>query len=241
MKRMFYAVVLFLLLTAPLFAEQVDTAKVKSFEVMKNFLEKTQTTITEVRDLGSLYEVALEQGKKKGLVYLTKDGKYIVVGGSLVDKDFMNITALRAEELNRVNFSEIPLNDALVIKKGSGAKKLVMITDVDCPFCRKAHEGLKTMTDYTLYVFFLPLPSHPNSHEKSVKVLCSKDPAAALDLAKSDKEISAEKCAAGEEKLKKHMDFVNSLGISSTPQFIIESGRRIEGANMPALEEYLKK
>lgn len=241
MKRMFYAVVLFLFLTTPLFAEQVDTAKVKSFEVMKNFLEKTQTTITEVRDLGSLYEVALEQGKKKGLVYLTKDGKYIVVGGSLVDKDFMNITALRAEELNRVNFSEIPLNDALVIKKGSGAKKLVMITDVDCPFCRKAHEGLKTMTDYTLYVFFLPLPSHPNSHEKSVKVLCSKDPAAALDLAKSDKEIPAEKCAAGEEKLKKHMEFVNSLGINSTPQFIIESGRRIEGANMPALEEYLKK
>ncbi|MCC6346710.1 MAG: hypothetical protein IT388_05925, partial [Nitrospirales bacterium] len=143
MKRILSALVLFLFLATPLFAGQAESEKVKGFEVMKNFLEKTQTTIKEVRDLGSLYEVALEQGKKKGLVYLTKDGQYIIAGGSLLDKNFTNITALRAEELNKVAFSEIPLNDALVIKKGSGAKKLVMITDVDCPFCRKAYEGLK--------------------------------------------------------------------------------------------------
>ncbi|MFO0753765.1 MAG: DsbC family protein [Thermodesulfovibrionales bacterium] len=241
MKRTIYSLALFLFLATPLFADQADSEKVKGSEVMKNFLEKTQTTIKEVRDLGSLYEVALEQGKKRGLVYLTKDGKYVVVGGSLLDKDFMNITAQRAEELNKVNFAEIPLNDALVIKKGSGAKKLVMITDVDCPFCRKAYEGLKGTTDYTLYVFLFPLPSHPNSYDKSVKVLCAKDPAAALELAKTDKEIPAEKCAAGEEKLKKQMDFANSLGVNSTPQFILESGRRVEGANMPVLEEYLKK
>ncbi len=119
-------------------------------------------------------EVVFEQQGRKDIVYLTKDGQYIIFG-SIIGKDIENITKKRLDELNRVQFSRIPLEDAIAIKKGSGSKKLVMITDVDCPFCRKAYEYLMTQNDLSLYVFLFPLDIHPRAFDKSIRVLCAKD------------------------------------------------------------------
>ncbi|MCX8069048.1 MAG: DsbC family protein, partial [Thermodesulfovibrionales bacterium] len=215
-----------------------DVSKVKDFEVVKNFLQKANVEFSEAKDLGSIYEVVVARGKAKNIVYVTKDGKYILLG-ELIDKNINNVTRERANEINKVDFKTIPFGDAIEIKKGSGAKKLVMITDLNCPYCKKAYEWLKTKDNYTLYVFFMPL-SQP-SQEKSVKVLCSKDILTALSDAKAGKDITAEKCDAGETRVKKHAEFAQSLGVSGTPLFIIDSGKRIEGFNQPAIEDYLGK
>lgn len=215
-----------------------DVNKVKDFEVVKNFLAKANVEFSEAKDLGNIYEVVVARGKLKNIVYVTKDGNYILLG-ELIDKNINNVTRERANEINKVDFKSIPFADAIEIKKGTGAKKLVMITDLNCPYCKKAYEWLKTKDNYTLYVFFMPL-SQP-SNEKSIKVMCSKDVLSALSDAKAGKEITTEKCDAGDQKVKKHIELAQSLGVSGTPLFIIDSGKRIEGFNQPALEEYLSK
>jgi len=235
MKRVVFLVVFLMFWSCNTSA---DVNKVKDFEVVKNFLSKAQVEFTEAKDMGSVFEVVVSRGKAKNIVYVTKDGKYLLLG-ELIDKDIKNITRERVLEINKVDFSTIPFGDALEIKKGTGAKKLVMITDVNCPYCRKANEWLKTMNNYTLYVFFMPL-SQP-SQEKTIKVLCSKDIVSALHEAKEGKELSAAKCEAGEARLKKHIEFAQGLGVTGTPLFILESGKRIEGFNQPALEDYLGK
>ena len=235
MKKVVFFVVFLMLWSCNTSA---DVNKVKDFEVVKNFLSKAQVEFSEAKDLGSIFEVVVSRGKAKNIVYVTKDGKYLLLG-ELIDKDIKNLTRERALEINKVDFSTIPFSDAIEIKNGTGAKKLVMITDVNCPYCRKANEWLKTKTNYTLYVFFMPL-SQP-SQEKAIKVLCSKDMISALHEAKEGKEVKADKCEAGEARIKKHIEFAQGLGVTGTPLFILDSGKRVEGFNQPILEEYLGK
>lgn len=213
--------------------------EVKAFPIVKNLLPP-QVQVVEARDLGSLFEiVAQEPTREKQVFYVTKDGEYLVAG-SLFNKDKVNVTQERSTDLNRVDISKIPLKDALQIKRGNGAKKLIMFTDVDCPYCRKAYDWLKGQTDYTLYIFFFPLDIHPNSPGKTVQILCSKDKETALENAQSDKEINSQKCEAGEKMLATHKAVAGEVRVDGTPLFLTDSGKKITGLNVSALTSYLK-
>ncbi|GER94917.1 hypothetical protein A45J_2683 [hot springs metagenome] len=114
-----------------------------------------------------------------------------------------------------------------------------MVTDVDCPFCKKAWEWLKTQNNYTLYVFLSPIEQlHPNAKDKSIKILCSNDVAKALDNVKSGKTLNAKNCEAGTAKLAEHVLVSEVIGVTGTPVFVLGDGRKIEGFNKPVIENY---
>lgn len=232
-------VLMVLALATPLHAADL-VGKVKGMQVVKN-LFGDQVKVLEAKDLGNLYEVvASVPGRDKQIVYVTKDGLYLITGGNLVNKEKVNLTKDRYDEVNKVDVSKLPIKDAITITKGSGAKKLYLITDVDCPYCKKAWEWLKTQTDYTMYVFLFPLDMHPNAAEKSVKVLCDPKPEAAFDLVETDQPLTAEKCEAGEKLLQKHKAVSTELGVTGTPLIILGTGVKLSGFNQKALEGYLK-
>jgi thiol:disulfide interchange protein DsbC len=238
MKRALLVLML-LVLASPLHAADL-VAKVKGMQIVKN-LFGDQVTVVGAKDLGNLYEVVASMpGRDKQIVYVTKDGSYMLTGGSLVNKEKVNLTKERLDEVNKVDVSKLPLKDAIVIKKGSGAKQLYLITDVDCPYCKKAYDWFKTQTDYTLYVFLFPLDMHPNAKEKSIKILCDANPEAALDLAHADKPLTVDKCESGEKLLEKHKALAMELGVSGTPLIITGAGIKMSGFNQKALEAYLK-
>ena len=239
MKKILFVIVL-ALLAAPgtLFARDV-LEEVKALPIVKN-LFPPQVQVIEAKDLGSLFElVAQEPTREKQVFYVTKDGEYLIAG-SLINKDKVNLTQDRLSEINRVDVSKIPLKDAVEIKRGNGAKKLIMFTDVDCPFCRKAYDWLKGQTNYTLYIFFFPLDIHPNSPGKTVQILCSKNQETAIENAQSDKDIDSQKCEAGEKMLARHKAIAGQVGVDGTPLFVTDSGKKITGLQIPALTSYLK-
>jgi thiol:disulfide interchange protein DsbC len=232
-------VLMVLVLASPLQAADL-IGKVKGMQVVKN-LFGDQVKVLAAKDLGNLYEVvASVPGRDKQIVYVTKDGAYLLTGGNLINKEKVNLTKERYDEVNKVDVSKLPVQDAITIKKGSGAKKLYLFTDVDCPYCKKAWEWLKTQTDYTMYVFLFPLDMHPNAAEKSVKVLCDANPEAAFDLVEADQPLTAGKCEAGEKLLQKHKAVSMEVGVSGTPLIITETGTKMSGFNQKALEGYLK-
>ena len=238
MKRALLVLVL-LALVSPLHAADL-VSKVKALPIVKNIFTD-QVSVEAVKDLGNLYEiVASMPGRDKQIVYITKDGTYMLTGGNLINKDKVNLTKERYDEVNKVDVSKMPIQDAIVVKKGSGAKPLYLITDVDCPYCKKAYEWLKTQTDYTLYVFLFPLDMHPNAAEKSVKILCDTSPEAALELAHADKPLNVDKCESGEKMLQKHKALAAQMGVSGTPLIILGNGIKMSGFNQKALEGYLK-
>jgi len=244
MKRAFLTVLLVLVLTPPLHAAGVAkdvSKKVQDLPLIKS-LFGTEVKVLEARDLGSIYEiVASIPGRDKQVLYVTKDGQYLISGGNLINKDKANLTKQRYDEVNKVDVAKLPVQDAITLTKGNGAKKLYLFTDVDCPYCRKSYDWLKTQTDYTLYVFLYPLSMHPQAAEKSLKILCDKDRANALDVAHRDEGLTGEKCAAGEKLLQKHKAIADEMGVNATPMFIMDSGIRMSGFNQKALQDYLKQ
>lgn len=221
-------------------AEQKVSDRVSTHAFLRQMFGKMQAKIIVSRDMGSIEEVVFEQQGRKGVLYLTQDGKHVLFGNAMDEKG-RNITRERMEALNRVDFANIPLDDALIIKRGNGAKRLVMVTDVDCPYCKKAYKWLEGQDNYTLYVFLYPLDQlHPQAREKSVKVLCSSDRAKALKDAKEGKSLQSERCSAGEALLAKHVLAGQVLGLNGTPLFVLADGRKVEGMNQAILEGYLK-
>lgn len=244
MKRTFLTILLVLVLTPPLQAAGAVkdvSKKVQELPLIKS-LFGTEVKVLEAKDLGSIYEiVASVPGRDKQVLYVTKDGQYLISGGNLINKDKTNLTKQRYDEVNKVDVSKLPIQEAITITKGSGAKKLYLFTDLDCPYCRKSYEWLKTQTDYTLYVFLYPLPSHPGAAEKSLKILCDKDPASAFDGAHGPEGLAGEKCEAGEKLLQKHKAIADEMRVNATPLFILDSGIRMSGFNQKALQDYLKQ
>jgi thiol:disulfide interchange protein DsbC len=239
MKKLLFLLTV-VLLAAPdaLFAGD-PLAEVKQLPVVKSIFPP-QIQILEARDMGSIYEIVTGEPSGKQLYYLTKDGAYMIVGGNLIDKNKTNLTQKRLDEVTRIDLSKLPLNDAVVIKKGNGAKKLIMFTDLDCPYCKRGYDWVKVQNNYTLYVFFFPLPMHPASPEKSISVLCSKNPETTFDRAQSGENIESQKCDAGEKMLAKHKEIGNETQIDGTPLFVTDTGIRIKGADTNSLEKYFK-
>jgi len=248
MKRITYfvfAIMLFCGTTA--FAEKTSTAVLADKPIFKMLTRITSSTIKEIRDIGMIYEVVAEykHNHQPGIYYITKDEKYLI-GGMVFDKNNQNITRARMEEIDKIDFSKIPLADAIVTKKGNGAKKLVVFTDVDCPFCKKANDWLEKQDNYTLYTYLFPLDQiHPQAHAKSVSILCSKDENSALQYVFGNKDInslpkkgiSKDKC---EQILAKHTLVAQIAKATAVPIFVKQDGKKISGFNQKALEDYLR-
>lgn len=195
--------------------------------------------VIEKRDLGSLNEYVVEKNGKKIIIYETKDRRYLIIGVVLDAKTGRNLTKERYSQINKVDFSSIPLHRAIYLRFGKGGTKLVMISDPDCPFCRKAHQYLKNK-NVDLYVFLYPLLIHPDAERKSKIILCSKNPAKVYNEVMEGKEIRGKICKEGIEKLNWHIYVGQFVGVSGTPTFVFENGTKVEGFDIYILERRLR-
>ncbi|MDR2017522.1 MAG: DsbC family protein [Syntrophobacterales bacterium] len=188
-------------------------------------------------DIKGIYEVVV--GTKIG--YFAPETGYLIVG-EIRDKSGANLTANRRNEIIASKAKSLPLDKA--IKIGSGPSTVIEFTDPDCPFCRKASTFLNQKTDATRYIFFVPLPNHPDAENKARFVFCATDRAKAYEEAMTgkldDKKYETCKKPEVEGLLKAHKGLANKMGISSTP-FFIANGKAIPGADIPKLEEALKQ
>jgi thiol:disulfide interchange protein DsbC len=222
----------------------IQSAFAGNIEIPNKKLISRAGKIEQVRDLGSLYEIVLSTPREKRILYETKDGKYIIVGFIFDSKTGKNLTAERNREINRIDISKIPLNEAVHIRFGRGGKKLIAVIDPECPFCRRSFSYFKDK-NADLYVFFMPLSFHKNALKWSKEVLCSDNPAQALLNLELNNTVpickDKEREKKAENTLKKHILITQMLGARATPTFITERGYSIEGLDVRELNSYLKE
>lgn len=178
-------------------------------------------------NFNDLYEVYL--GNE--IIYTDKSFKFLIIEGQLVDpKTKKNITADRLAEYQKIDFSDLPLDLAIKIKKGNGQKKVAVFSDLDCPFCRKLEKDvLLGLDDVEIYTFIFPLAIHPEAEQKSLQIWCSDDPPANWVKFMKNSELPENKgdCSS---PIKEITGFAKKNGIQSTPTIIFEDGRRVSGA-----------
>lgn len=76
-----------------------------------------------------MWEIDVESGGKKGAIYLDFSKKYIISGAIVSLKDKRNLTQERMSEINKVDVSQIPLDDALVMGDKSAKHKVIVFDD----------------------------------------------------------------------------------------------------------------
>ena len=122
----------------------------------------------------------LEAAVDGQVYYITGDGRYIL-GGPLLDvRANRDLTEARLEKISAIAFDSLPLDRAIKHVKGSGARKMAIFEDPDCPYCKTLEQALTGIDNVTVYVFLCPIDQiHPDAAQKSKADWCAKDPAQA--------------------------------------------------------------
>lgn len=180
-----------------------------------------------------LYEVYMN-----GQIIYTDDKlSFLIAEGHLVDpKTKRDITSERMAELTKIDFSALPLDQAIKVVKGNGSRKIAVFSDPDCPFCKRLEQKeLANITDVTIYTFLLPLEQlHPDAANKSKAIWCAPDRAKAWQDWALNNQL-AKNNANCEHPLAKIADVAQKIGVTSTPTIFFADGKRMLGA-YPAAE-----
>ena len=183
-----------------------------------------------------LWEVIIESGHKKGILYIDNSRNYLF-NGSIYDlKSLTNLTKKKYDEITRVDFSQIPLKDSIILGNPKAQKKVVVFDDPDCPYCAKLHPELKKITeerkDIAFYIKMFPLVKiHPQAYEKAKAILCQDSNDKSLKLledAFAKKELPKPTCET--KAVDETISLGTKLGITGTPSLVFQNGRKISGA-----------
>jgi thiol:disulfide interchange protein DsbC len=176
-----------------------------------------------------LYEVMFDDR----IVYTDAKAKYVLFGAVYDTDSKTNLTEDRQRKLNRVNVAALPLDLAIKKVKGNGARKLVVFSDPDCPFCAQLEKTLKNIDNTTVYTFLFPIDQlHPEAARKSRKIWCAPDRQKAWD-AHYDSGTLPDNPGECENPVAKTQALGASLKINATPTLIFADGSIVSGA-LPA-------
>jgi thiol:disulfide interchange protein DsbC len=184
----------------------------------------------KVAPVKGFWQIEVIAGPQRGAVFLDFSKKYVA---QLIPVEYLNQQKAQ-EKPQKMDFSKIPLGDAVVLGPADAKKKVVVFTDPDCPFCRRLHEEMKKVLeqrkDVAFYLILFPLEMHKDAYKKAQAILCEKS-AALADDAFSGKTMPEPKCS--NEAVERTKGLAISLGITSTPTLVREDGTMNAGA-LPA-------
>lgn len=173
------------------------------------------------------------------IIYADDKGDFIFANGSLIDtKTRSDLTQARIEKLLAIDFDKLPLQDAMVIKQGSGARKMAVFVDPNCGYCKRFERDLVAIKDVTIYTFLMPILG-ADSTVKSRDILCAKDPAQAWRAWMIDgvQPPKGGKCDTG--AIERNLAFGQQQRINGTPAVFFADGTRRPGALSGAVVERL--
>jgi len=81
--------------------------------------------------LKTVWEIDFESGTQRGLTYIDLSKKYFILGRLFFIEEKRDLTEERMIELNKVDVSQIPLDDALVMGDGKAKIRVIVFDDPD--------------------------------------------------------------------------------------------------------------
>jgi thiol:disulfide interchange protein DsbC len=217
------------LLATGLLASCVD-AQNASEATIKKALEPRLggAKIESVRETpySGLYEVRVAGD----ILYTDKKGDYLFIGHVYDTKTSTNLTRARVEEINKIKFSDLPLEMALKQVKGNGKRVIAVFEDPNCGYCKRLRQTtLKEIDNVTIYTFMYNILSE-DSFTKSKNIWCASDRVKAWDDWMINGKVPPAAPAACESPNEKVVALGQKLKIQGTPAIFFTDGSRIPGA-----------
>jgi thiol:disulfide interchange protein DsbC len=185
--------------------------------------------------LPGLFEVRIGND----IFYTDADGSYAVRGEIYDLKSRRNLTEERVDKLNAIDFSQLPLKDAIVWKTGTGKRRIAVFGDPNCGYCKRFELELAKTKDLTVYTFLMPILG-PDSVQKSEAIWCAKDPTAAWRAWMLDGTPPPKVPAKCSTPIQRNIELGRKHRVNGTPAIVFEDGSRVPGMlNAQQLEHRL--
>lgn len=222
------AAALWLAAALPVQAQDVAAIRKALSERLPSFPKIDEISKTPIP---GLYELRVGHD----IFYVDEKGDHIVQGSIIETRTRTNLTDARIDKLTAVEFSALPIKDAIVYKQGTGQRKLAVFADPNCGYCKRFERDLVGLKDVTIYTFVYPILG-PDSDAKSRDIWCAKDPAKVwrawmVDGVTPTKVMGKCDIAA----LDRTVEFGRKHRVQGTPAVFFEDGTRKPGA-LPAAE-----
>jgi thiol:disulfide interchange protein DsbC len=213
-----------LALAAPLLAQANEAV------IRKNLTERLAglPKIEEVRPapIAGLWEVRIGSEIR----YTDPTGNYLIEGDLIDLKTRRNLTEERVAKINAVDFSSLPLKDAMVWTKGKGTRRIAVFADPNCGYCKRFEKSLQEVNDVTVYTFLIPILGG-DSPEKSRAIWCAKDPQATWQAWMLEGKPPAKPMGACDSAvMDRNLALSRKIRVTGTPAILFEDGTRAPGA-----------
>ncbi|GJJ05088.1 thiol:disulfide interchange protein DsbC [Duganella rhizosphaerae] len=232
-----------LLLLSALMASCVGAETPPSTDAIKKLVEPRLGSNVKVDSIketpyAGLYEIRVGND----ILYTDKTGTYLFSGHVFNLTTSTDLTKERLEEINKIKFSDLPLDKAIKTVKGDGKRVIAVFEDPNCGYCKRFRQTtLKETDNITVYTFMYNILAD-DSFTKSKNIWCSPDRSKAWeDWMVNNKAApdAAEKCESPNQEV---LDLGHKLNVSGTPAIFFADGTRVPGAiDTKALEEKLAK
>jgi len=170
----------------------------------------------------------VERGGQKYPLYLDFSKKYIAEGNIFRLVEGRTVTKAaqrRPQPPKKIDVAAIPLKDALLLGRKKAPIKVFVITDPECPYCKRLHQELKQVVkqrqDIAFYLKMFPLRIHPKARKKAESIVCSKS-IKMLEDSLAGKAVPDPDCKSS--LVEKNIQFMKEHGIHSTPTLILPDG-----------------
>jgi thiol:disulfide interchange protein DsbC len=183
-------------------------------------------TIDEVRaaPVPGLWEVRLGHE----VIYTDGEARFVLEGDLIDTRSRVNLTEQREEALKAINVATLPYADAVVWRRGNGARKLVVFADPNCSYCRKLEQELSSVTDITVYTFVIPILGDDSVH-KARAIWCASDRGGTWRRWMVDGAAPAGNASCDTSALIRNLALQRQHGIVGTPSLVFEDGERVAG------------
>lgn len=245
------AIVLSMVACGTLFAQVSDAERA----LVQDAIPGTQLAKVEKGEIEGLYKAFMDNGR---ILYVYPFGKKIIFGDiytsagvNLSEADRIawqkELSVKKHENLkNNVKYEDIK-KLSLPIEYNGGNDKyiLVMITDPQCPYCKKAEEFLASKKASVEYVYSVVVHQHTLAPEMIETILSSKDPKSVIMKYIKNEAVTSVKSDKSAKRYEAMNEYARTMGITGTPMFVVIDKKTkkpvdlIEGARTDELQKYI--
>ncbi len=177
---------------------------------------------------GGLYEVVVRGADGPQIFYADEAASVFIAGRVFDARTGRNLSEERERQLTAIAWDKLPWQWAITSKRGTGRRHIAILSDPNCPYCKRLEEDLAKLDDLTTHIFPYAVIK-PDSVRQAKAVWCSKDRVKAWDdlMFRRIEPKAPIDCANPIEDLIK---FGQGIGARSTPTWFLESGERHSGA-----------
>ncbi len=164
------------------------------------------------------------------VLYISKDGRYIVNGYIIDMEDKVNLTEKAQNKVTQKIIADYDEKKMITFTaEGKPRHVITIFTDVDCPYCAMLHKEVPKLNKAGITMRYLMYPrTGPGSPTfiKSVSTWCADDQNKAIGVAKEGGVLEAKTC---DNPVQEQFELGQKIGVTGTPTLIFESGKTVPG------------